>query len=229
MPPADRTPLLHLSGVTVAYRQVEAVKEVTFAVAAGEVVALVGAPGAGRSSLLLAIAGVLRPRTGTIWFAGHRIAGLRPPAITRLGLSHPVAHRIFPEATVEENLRRAAAQRVLEAAAWGGAGRGVVGDLEQWLAAFPKLAAARRRLARTLDPGAQAQLAVARGLMARPKLLLLDEPFASQSIAEAAETASALRAARDEGAAILYTDDLPPTMPDLADRLLRLEGGRVLV
>lgn len=224
----DRTLLLRLSGVTVAYRQVEAVTGATFGVAPGEVVGLVGAPGAGRSSLLLAIAGTLRPRAGTIWFDGRQIAGLRPPAIARLGLSHPTAHRILPEATAEENLRRAAAQRVPEGATWRCAGRGVVGDLEWWLAAFPKLAAGRRRLAQRLDRGAQAQLAVARGLMAWPKLLLLDEPFASQSIAEAEETALVLRAAREGGTAILYADDWPPTVPALADRLLRLEGGRVL-
>lgn len=214
--------------MTVAYRQVEAVKEASFCVAAGEVVALIGAPGAGRSSLILAIAGLLRPRVGTIRFDGRQIVGLSPIAIARLGLSHPAANRIFPEATVEENLRRAAAQRAETATGWGGAGRGVVGDLEQWLAAFPALAASRRRLARTLGPGAQGQLAVARGLMASPRLLLLDEPFADQSVPEAEETTSALRAARERGAAILYTDDSPPTVPALADRVLRLEGGRVL-
>ncbi len=222
-----RPPVLSLSGVTVAYRHVEAVKGATFDVGPGELVALVGTPGSGRSTLVLAIAGVLRPRAGTIRFAGRSIAGLRPDAIARLGLAHPESLRIFPEATVEENLRRAAAQRP-PAAERGVIGRGVVGDLERWLAAFPRLAARRRALARTLDPGAQAQLALARGLMAQPRLLLLDEPFDAQSVDAAEETAAALRAARAEGVAVLYADGLPPTVPDLPDRVLRLEGGRVV-
>lgn len=217
-------PLLVLDQVTVAHGRLEALKGVSFAIRAGEVVALCGAQGGGRSSLVLAVAGVLRPREGTVTFDGRPVVGLGPDRTARLGLSHPESQRIFPEATVEQNLRRAAAQRLP-----GESSRGVVGDLERWLAAFPRLGAKRRVLARSLDLGAKTQLAIARGLMARPRLLLLDDPFAGQSADDVAATAAALRAARDEeGLAVLYTDAWPLTVSALADRVLRLEGGRVV-
>lgn len=207
--------------MTIAYGRVDVVKGVAFAVAPREIVALTGPAGAGRSSLVLAIAGVVRPREGTIAVAGRSLAGLGPDRVARLGVSHPESRRIFPEMTIEENLRRAAAQRV------GGEERGVVGDLERWLEAFPRLAARRRALARSLDPGAQVQLGLARGFMARPLLLVADDPFAGQSADDVAQTAAAMRAAREEGTAILYTDTLPLSVTGLADRVLRLDGGRV--
>lgn len=221
--PASR-PLLALDQVTIAHGRLEALKGAAFALAPATITALAGPPGGGRSSLVLAIAGILRPREGTITFDGRSLVGLGPDRTARLGLSHPESQRIFPEATVEENLRRAAAQRPA-----GEAGRGVVGDLERWLAAFPRLGAKRRLLARSLDPGAQVHLAIARGLMARPRLLLVDEPFAGQSADDVAATASAFRAAREaEGLAVLYTDGWPLTVPTLPDRVMKVEGGRVL-
>lgn len=219
-------PLLRLDHVTIAHGRLPTLKDVTFAVAPRTIVALAGPSGGGRSSLVLAIAGVLKPREGTIAFDGRPVVGLGPDRIARLGLSHPESQRIFPEATVEENLRRAAAQRLPPEP--GVASRGVVGDLERWLEAFPRLGAKRRVLARSLDPGAQTQLALARGLMALPRLLLIDDPFAGQSADDVAATAAALRAARDEeGLAVLYTDTWPLTVPTLPDRILKVEGGRV--
>ena len=209
--------------MTVAYGRVDVVKGVSFAVLPREIAVLTGPAGGGRSSLVLAIAGVVRPREGTIAFAGRPLTGLSPDRVARLGLSHPESRRIFPEMTVEENLRRAAAQRVAEA------GRGVVGDVERWLEAFPRLAARRRGLARSLDPGAQVQLALARGFMARPLLLVADDLFAGQSADDVLHTGAAIRAARGEGAAVLYTDTSPLSVAGLADRVLRLEGGRVVV
>ncbi len=218
-------PLLALDHVTIAHGRLPALTGVSFTVDTGRLVVLCGPPGGGRSSLVLAIAGVLRPREGAITFDGRTVAGLGPDRVARLGLSHPESQRIFPEATVEENLRRAAAQRLPDPR---GAGRGVVGDLDRWLEAFPRLGAKRRVLARSLDPGAQTQLALARGLMARPRLLLADDPFAGQSADDVAATAAALRAARDdEGLAVLYTDAWPLTVPTLPDRVLKVEGGRV--
>jgi branched-chain amino acid transport system ATP-binding protein len=223
-------PLLELADVAVAYGRMEAVKGVSFAVHAPSLVALCSAPGGGRSSVVLAVAGIVRPREGDVRFDGRSIVGLGPDRVAALGLSHPESQRIFPEATVEENLRRAAARRLPgPVAGWGGGpARGIVGDLEQWLAAFPRLGARRRSLARSLDPGARAQLALARGLMARPRLLLLDDPFTGQSADDVAATAAALRAARDDGVAVLYTDTWPLTGPAIADRVVRLEGGKVV-
>lgn len=224
-PSEPSRPLLALDHVTIAHGRQPALKDVAFTVAPRTIVALAGPSGGGRSSLVLAIAGVLRPRDGGIAFEGRPVIGLGPDRVARLGLSHPESQRIFPEATVEENLRRAAAQRLPEP---GVAGRGVVGDLERWLDAFPRLGPKRRVLARSLDQGAQTQLALARGLMARPRLLLADDPFAGQSADDVAATASALRAARDEeGLAVLYTDAWPLTVPTLPDRVLKVEGGRV--
>ncbi len=221
---AAQRPLLALDQVTVAYGRLDALKGISFNVRPRALTVLAGPPGGGRSSLVLAIAGVVRPREGTVTFGGRAISGQKPDRIARLGLSHPESQRIFPEATVEENLRRAAAQRPA-----GEAGRGVVGDLERWLGAFPRLGGKRRTLARSLDPGAQTQLGIARGLMARPRLLLLDDPFAGQSADDVAATAGALRAVRDdEGLTVLYTDTWPLTVPTLPDRVLRLEGGRVV-
>jgi branched-chain amino acid transport system ATP-binding protein len=210
--------------VTVAYGRIDAVKGLSFAIPARGVNVLASPPGGGRSSVVLAVSGVVRPREGTITFDGRSIAGLAPPRVAALGLSHPESRRIFPEVTVEENLRRAAAQRP----AGVSARRGVVGDLERWLSAFPRLRAKRRALARSLDAGAAAQLALARGLMAGPRLLVLDDPFTGQSADDVAATSAAVRAARDEGVAVLYTDTWPLTVTDLADRVLRLEGGKVV-
>jgi branched-chain amino acid transport system ATP-binding protein len=221
---AGRAPLLELSGVTIAYDRVTVVKGVSFAVGRRGLTVFATPPGGGRSSVVLAVAGIVRPREGTITFDGRSLLGLGPDRVARRGLSHPESRRIFPEATVEENLRRAAAQRPPGSSAGG---HGVVGDLERWLAAFPRLAAKRRALARALDPGAQAQLALARGLMAQPRLLLLDDPFSGQSAEDVAATIAVLRAARDEGLPVLYTDTWPLTVTGFADRVLRLEGSRV--
>ena len=161
--------LLEIRDLRVAHGNIEAVHGISLALAAGELVCLIGANGAGRSTTLNAVAGLLSARSGEIRFAGERIDGLPAHRRAGLGLSLvPEGRGIFPRLTIEENLLMGAWHRKDHA--------GVRSDLAQRYALFPRLAERRRQLAGTLSGGEQQMVAMARAMMARPRLLLLDEP-----------------------------------------------------
>ncbi|HEY7984510.1 MAG TPA: ABC transporter ATP-binding protein, partial [Ktedonobacterales bacterium] len=167
--PAGTAPLLELRGVTVRYGQIAAVRDLSLAVGAGELVALLGANGAGKTTTLRAISGLLRPRQGEIHFDGRRIDRLGAEQIARLGIAHlPEGRGMFPRLTVAENLRMAA---------YGaGVAPGELGARQDGaLALFPVLRERMSQLAGTLSGGQQQMLAVARALVARPRLLMIDE------------------------------------------------------
>jgi branched-chain amino acid transport system ATP-binding protein len=162
-------PILELKDVHAYYGNIHALTGVSLNVEPGEIVTLIGANGAGKSTTLKTISGLLRPRSGEIWFDGQRIDGFRPDAVVSLGICQsPEGRRVFPRMSVQENLEMGAFQRKK--------GPDVDADFEHVFTLFPRLRERRTQLAGTLSGGEQQMLAIGRALMAHPKLLLLDEP-----------------------------------------------------
>ncbi|HEY6010335.1 MAG TPA: ABC transporter ATP-binding protein, partial [Nitrospirota bacterium] len=160
--------MLELRDVAVSYGMISALKGVSLKVEQGEIVALIGANGAGKSTTLMSISGVTALRSGMILYDGRELSGLPAHEIVRMGVSQvPEGRRIFPRMTVRENLEMGAFSRDA---------REVAADLERVLGMFPVLAERSKQLGGTLSGGEQQMLAIGRALMARPKLLLLDEP-----------------------------------------------------
>jgi len=167
MQSSNRVPLLDVQGLSAGYGPIEALRGVNLKVYPGEIVALIGSNGAGKSTLLMTLCGIVRPRGGRVLYQGRDVTGLPPHVLMRQGLAQvPEGRRIFPGMTVLENLRMGAA-----------AGSGdFTADLERVHALFPVLHERAQQRGGTLSGGEQQMLAIARGLMSRPKLLLLDEP-----------------------------------------------------
>ncbi|MGE4441612.1 MAG: ABC transporter ATP-binding protein [Desulfomicrobium sp.] len=162
-------PLLELDQVSVNYGAVKAVREVSLHVDQGEVVTLIGANGAGKSTILRAVSGLARIASGSLRFAGTDIAKARPDAIVRAGLAHcPEGRQVLAKQSIEDNLLLGAYIRKDK--------DGIARDLEKSYAMFPRLRERRRQPAGTLSGGEQQMLAIARALMSSPRLLLLDEP-----------------------------------------------------
>jgi branched-chain amino acid transport system ATP-binding protein len=161
--------MLRLEGVTAGYGRTAVLHELSVEVQEGELVCLVGANGAGKTTTLKTISGLIRPSAGRIVLDGQEIQGRRPPDVLRLGIAHcPEGRRVFPYMTVQENLEMGAYVRR--------AGAEVAADLQRVLTHFPVLAERRRQAAGTLSGGEQQMLAIGRALMARPRLILFDEP-----------------------------------------------------
>ena len=162
-------PILELKDVHAYYGNIHALSGISLHVEPGEIVTLIGANGAGKSTTLKTISGLLRPRSGEIWFDGQRIDGQRADAVVSLGICQsPEGRRVFPRMSVQENLEMGAFQRKK--------GPEVNADFDRVFALFPRLLERRTQLAGTLSGGEQQMLAIGRALMAHPKLLLLDEP-----------------------------------------------------
>jgi branched-chain amino acid transport system ATP-binding protein len=196
-------PLLELRNVSSAYGSVEALRGVTLHVDAGEVVTLLGANGAGKSTTLRTISGLIRPTTGEIWFEGSRIDTLSPEQIVRLGISHvPEGRRIFPGLTVRENMM---------------------------LGIFPDIKRFEDALGWTLSGGQQQMLAVARGLMARPKLLLLDEPSLGLAPVIVQQLFATIREIHALGTTILLVEQNAHMALSVAARGYVLETGNLKV
>jgi branched-chain amino acid transport system ATP-binding protein len=213
--------MLEIQGLSVAYGSVGVLHDVTLAVHPGEIVALIGANGAGKSTLLKAVSGLLRPRAGSIRLEGAELVGRAPEAVARLGVAHvPEGRRIFPGLTVRENLLVGAAARPR------GAG-GVEPALEEVYRLFPRLGERRRQRGWSLSGGEQQMLALGRGLMARPRLLLLDEPslgLAPKLVREMFDTIQAINAA---GATVLLVEQNAYLALQVARRGYVLENGRI--
>jgi branched-chain amino acid transport system ATP-binding protein len=161
--------MLELKDVQTAYGNIGVLKDVCLKLSAGEIVTLIGANGAGKTTTLMSISGIVAPRSGEILFMGRPIQHLSPDRIVSLGISQvPEGRRIFPRLTVRENLEMGAFLREDKSA--------IKADLDHVFALFPLLAERRNQQGGTLSGGEQQMLAISRALMARPKLLLLDEP-----------------------------------------------------
>jgi branched-chain amino acid transport system ATP-binding protein len=211
--------LLRLDSVEAGYRDLVAVRDVSLDVRAGEVVALIGANGAGKTTTLRAITGLLPLRRGHIVFDGERLDGRAPSDVVARGIAHvPEGRQLFPTLTVRENLELGGRDRARRAA-----------DLERVFALFPRLHERERQLAGTLSGGEQQMCALGRGLMARPKLLLLDEPslgLAPVMVSLIFETLAKINAA---GTTILLVEQNVARSLALAHRGYVLENGRIVL
>ena len=212
--------LLAVTNLRTAYGAVAVNRDVSLTVDEGEIVTILGPNGAGKSTLLRAVAGLLRPRGGSIAFAGRTITGLRADRAVGLGIVMvPEGRRVFADMTVQENLRLGA---------YGRRDREAVGrDLERMESYFEILAEKRNAKAGTLSGGQQQMLAIARGLMARPRILLLDEP----SLGLSPKLVKDLRAVildvkRDFGAAVLLVEQNAGLALSVAERGHLLHNGR---
>ena len=212
--------MLEIEGLRAAYGPIEALRGIDLEVRAGELVCLLGANGAGKSTTLRAISGLLRPLGGRILFEGQSIAGREPAAILEAGIAHcPEGRRVFPYLTVEENLRMGAYVRRDR--------DGVAADLERVCAHFPVLAERRRQAAGTLSGGEQQMLAIGRALMARPRMILFDEPSLGLAPTVVETTFAIIADIRRQGTTVLMVEQNAYLALQMADRGYVLETGRI--
>jgi branched-chain amino acid transport system ATP-binding protein len=209
--------MLVVTGLSAGYLGEDVVHGVSFTVADGEAVAVIGSNGAGKTTLFKAMCGLLRPSRGAVTLDGEAISGRRAHDIARRGLAYvPAERHLFPEMTVSENLelgaypKRPSPER-----------RSLVLDL------FPRLGERRRQRAGTLSGGEQQMLAVGRALMADPQVLLLDEPTTGLAPKLAADAYAALGRLREHGLTIVVAEQQVPLALALADRAYVLETGRI--
>jgi branched-chain amino acid transport system ATP-binding protein len=213
------SPLLRLSSVEAGYRDLVAVRDVSLEVRAGEAVALIGANGAGKTTTLRAISGLLPLRGGRIELEGERIDGRAPSHVVARGIAHvPEGRQLFPTMTVRENLELGARHRAGRAA-----------GLDEVFALFPRLRDRQHQLAGTLSGGEQQMCAIGRGLMARPRLLLLDEPSLGLAPVMVKLIFEILATINANGTAILLVEQNVARSLALAHRAYVLENGRIVL
>jgi len=228
--PADRpmtAPHLAVRGLTAAYGGFVALTDIDIDVAAGGCVCVVGPNGAGKTTLLSNIAGLFRPRAGSITLAGQEsgeleIGGLGAETIARLGVAMvPEGRRIFGTMTVEENLRLGATVRRRDG--------GVAADIERVLDTFPILRERFRGQAGKLSGGEQQMLAIARALMAKPKLMMIDEPSLGLAPIVVDKVYEVLAGLRRGGLTLVIVEQNTARIADIADRIHVLRGGRMVL
>ncbi|GGC81481.1 ABC transporter ATP-binding protein [Chelatococcus reniformis] len=214
----SETDLLAVDGVSAAYGKVVALREISLVVRPGEIVAILGANGAGKTTLLNAISGVLPITAGRIHFAGQRIDGRKPWQLSRLGISHvPEGREIFPAMTVEANLK-------IVDAFGGGPTFGVADILDM----FPRLKERLTQNAGSLSGGEQQMLAIGRGLMARPRLVLFDEPSLGLSPFFTKFVLGAIADLRRKGISTLLVEQNMRAALKIADRAYVLRVGSLV-
>jgi branched-chain amino acid transport system ATP-binding protein len=214
--------MIELNGISASYRKVPAIRDVTISVGEGEAVGLLGANGAGKSTTLRAISGLVKLTAGSVTFFGQDLATLPPYRITELGIAHvPEGRQVFPEMTVTENLEigayapRAKADRAR--------------SLDLVFGIFPRLAERRKQLAGTMSGGEQQMLAVGRGMMLKPRLLMLDEPSLGLAPVMCDVTFEKISEIHKMGTAILLVEQNVSRALDLVQRAYVLESGTVIM
>jgi len=215
--------MLEVRDLDLFYGDAQALDGVALDVAAGEIVAIIGANGAGKSSLIRSIFGMERPRRGTIRFEGRDIAGVAPHVICNLGIGQVAEGRqVFPNMSVRENLEMGAVVPRARA--------GAAAAMERVLALFPRLAERRRQLAGTLSGGEQQMLAIARCLMGQPRLIMLDEPSLGLAPVVAEDVFRVVRELNErDGITIVLVEQNVAQSLALATRAYVLETGRIVM
>ncbi|PYN02990.1 MAG: ABC transporter ATP-binding protein [Candidatus Rokuibacteriota bacterium] len=214
--------LLRLEDLHAGYGHVVALRGLDLVVAPGELVCLIGANGAGKTSTLRAISGLLSPSRGRIVFDGRKIHGAAPAEILKAGIAHcPEGRRVFPYLTVEENLAMGAYVRRDRSA--------IAADVEQVCTHFPILTERRRQMAGTLSGGEQQMLAIARALMARPRLILFDEPSLGLAPTIVESTFAIIADIRRRGTTVLMVEQNAYAALRMADRAYVMETGRIVL
>jgi branched-chain amino acid transport system ATP-binding protein len=212
--------MLQVDGLSTGYGRTQVIWDLSLKVDEGEFVALIGANGAGKSTLLRTISGVLRPWTGTVTFDGKRIDTVAPNDIVDLGLSHiPESRKLFTDMSIRENLEMGAYPR----RAWKVRKQ----TMEEVFELFPRLKERADQLARTLSGGEQQMLAMGRGLMSRPRMVIVDEPSNGLAPKVVTEVFEILQSMRQKGMTILLVEQNVRQTLQIADRAYVLENGRL--
>ena len=213
--------MLDVREIDVRYGPIHAVRGVSLRVGAGEIVTIIGANGAGKSTILKAVVGLLRPSSGEVRLEGESLAALRPANIVRRGIAMvPEGRRVFPRLSVLDNLRL------------GGYGRPKIEvgqTLDRVFTLFPRLRERRRQLAGTLSGGEQQMLAIGRGLMSQPRLLLLDEPSMGLAPLLVQQIFETILAINERGTTILLVEQNAHMALAVADRGYVMENGRIVL
>ncbi len=213
--------MLKVNDINVYYGSIHAVKNVSFEVNEGEIVTLIGANGAGKSTVLNTVSGLLRSRTGSITFLGRDINRMPPHAVVEQGLAQvPEGRRVFQNMTVQENL---------EMGAYTQKTNRISGDLEQVFDQFPRLRERRRQIAGTLSGGEQQMLAMGRSLMSHPRLLMLDEPSMGLAPILVEQIFDIIRTLHQDGTTILLVEQNAQKALSVATRAYVLETGSVIL
>jgi len=214
--------MLKVEGIDVFYGNIQALKNVSLTVEEREIVTLIGANGAGKTTLLKTISGLLRPTTGTIKYLGESIRGKSVQSIVKAGISHvPEGRRVFANMTVEENLYLGAYLRKDK--------KEIKEDLDKVFTLFPILHERRNQLSGTLSGGEQQMLAIGRALMAKPKLLLLDEPSMGLAPLLVKQIFNIIQEINNDGTTILLVEQNAHMALSIANRAYVIETGSVVL
>lgn len=213
--------LLKVDGINVYYGNIHAVKDISFTVNAGEIVTLIGANGAGKSTTLKTISGLLKPRTGDVLYKGKSIKGVRAHKIVESGLAQvPEGRHVFLHMTVDENLDMGAYTQPAST---------IAANKEKVFTLFPRLKERRKQLAGTMSGGEQQMLAIGRALMSQPRLLLLDEPSLGLAPIIIQQIFDTIEQLREQGMTIFLVEQNANQALKLADRGYVLENGHVVL
>jgi branched-chain amino acid transport system ATP-binding protein len=215
-------PLLQLNDISVNYGGIQALQNINLSIFPGEVVTLIGANGAGKTTTLRAISRILNPRQGRLMYDGKDITRTRPAQVVRLGIAHsPEGRRMLTRQSVLDNLRLGAYIRNDRA--------GIEDDIKRMFGLFPRLSERRNQMAGTLSGGEQQMLAIARALMSRPRLLLLDEPSLGLAPIIVREIFNIIDNLRETGVTILLVEQNANLALQHADRAYVLEAGSITI
>lgn len=212
--------MLKVENINVYYGQIHAIKDISFEVNQGEIVSLIGANGAGKSTTLHTISGLLRSKTGSITFLDHKISNIEAYKLVKMGLAHvPEGRRIFLQMSVLENLQMGAYVRNSD----------ITKDIEDIFKRFPRLEERKNQVAGTLSGGEQQMLAMGRALMSHPKLLILDEPSMGLSPILVGQIFDIIKELNKAGTTILLVEQNAEMALKISDRAYVFESGRIVL